>query len=197
MLSKELTSTIEIDGNVYDSDTGEHLGVVGKPEFHVIDQASAEWVLEKMAALDSDILAIEARLKALSENLGVMKAEKERNRAGLLYKFGPELEHFAKENLPNGKKTWTCPYGSVSFRSTSGGLRVKDKDAALEIATMQGWTNTIKVTEEFQISRLDPAQRELAESCLGSNPSGKVGVGWAEAFTITEPTETSTIKTGV
>jgi hypothetical protein len=58
----------------------------------------------------------------------------------------------------------TTPFGSVSFRTVRGGLKVVDASLALDYAQLNGFTNAIKVTESFQISKLDPAQRELLES---------------------------------
>lgn len=184
-------TTVEIDGLIYDAETGECLGAVS-PEFHVTDQASAEWVMHKAFDLDADIVAIGARLKALSENLGKMKADKERQRSGLLYRFGPELEKFARENLPKGKKTWVCPYGSVAFRATQGGIKVLDPALALEVAQTEGMQNAIKTTESFLVSQLTEAQKGLIESKFGSHDPR-----WSRAFQKTEPGESSTVKTGI
>ena len=186
MLQENLQTTT-IDGVIYDTETGECLGTV-KPEFHVTDQASAEWVMEKVFSLDAEIAAYEARLKALSENIGAMKRTKEQQRAGILYRFGPEVENFAKENLPKGKKTWTCPYGSVSFRTTQAKLDIADQDRAIVWAKSEA-PEAVKVTESILKSMI-PADKV---NWIMENPTSAD----ANGFTIVPAGESSTIKTGI
>lgn len=183
-------TTVEIDGIVYDAETGEVLGTV-KPKFEVNDQESAEWVFKKLLDADAELAALAARKKALLENLGAMERNVQQRRDGLLYRFAPELENFARENLPKGKRTWTCPYGSVSFRATSGGIKVLDDALALEVAQTEGMQNAIKVTEAFRVSQLTDVQKELIVSKFESHDSR-----WARAFAKTDPGESATIKTG-
>ncbi len=45
-----------------------------------------------------------------------------------------------------------------------GGLKVTDATQALEYAQSVGFTNAIKLSATFQISKLDPAQQELLEA---------------------------------
>lgn len=188
MVQEKLQTTVEIDGMIFDTETGECLGAT-KPEFHVTDEKSAEWVMSKVFALDAEILAYESRLKALSENLGTMKAEKERQRAGLLYRFGPELEHFAKENLPKGKKTWTCPYGSVSFRTTHPRLDVVDE--ALAVAFCKTYAPEAVKVKESVLKSLIP-DRVQAELAAAQNETGQTF-----GFELVAGGESTTIKTGV
>lgn len=189
-MQAEQEKTYVVDGMIWNED-GECLGVWEKPSFHVDTQEKAEWLMEKLSGYDAEVLALDARLKALSENLGKMKADVQRKRDGLAYKYGPELEKFAKDNLPAGKKTWVCPYGSVAFRASHGGVRVVDDRLALEMAQKSGWANAIKVSEEFRVSQLTEAQTlEIKNFYAPENDMGR-------AFKIVEPSELASVKTGV
>jgi hypothetical protein len=62
-------------------------------------------------------------------------------------------------------------------------LRVVDKDTALELAKLNKWDNTIKVTESFLISEMTPEQKLKAESY--------------PAFIVEPDKETCSLTTGV
>lgn len=164
-MTTELTqNTIEQDGFIIDAETGEILGLV-KAEFQVTDEKSADWVLEKMMDEELNIIREDIKLKALAENCEDRKAQSRKRIEFLKWKFGPQLEAFAAKQLENAKaKTWKGTFGKLSFRNTKGGLRVVDKAEALIVAQVNGFTNAVKVTEEFQISKLTDAQREMLEA---------------------------------
>lgn len=166
-MTTELTqNTIEIDGYILDSETGEILGLA-KQEFQVTDEKSADWVLEKIMDAEVEIARNNIKRTAILENLDSQDAEQRRRIEFLKWKFGTQLEAFAAKELENAKsKTWKGTFGRLSFRAVKGGLRVTDKDDALFVAQSNGFTNAIKVKEEFQISKLTPEQRALLEAKL-------------------------------
>jgi hypothetical protein len=180
-----------IDGMIVDIETGEVLGLAEKPEFTVKDEDSANWVLGKMLALESDIVAIEtsARVieaKAILANAAAMKKDASKRLEWLHARFTAEIGEWARPQL-EGKKTKTLKtlLGAISFRVKKGGLRVADKDKALDWAK-SNTPNAIKVTEEFQISLLSDIGRALAEADSGNG-----------AFEVIPDAESVTIKTGV
>lgn len=171
-----------------DPDTGEVLGLVNRPKFEVNDLASAEWVLEKMQTEDVEIMALQARLKALTENMATMIKAHQQKRAWLEMRFGPELAHYAKDNMPKGKKTWTCPYGQISFRSTNAKLAVRDEERILDWAR-QFEPQAVKTTEKFQIGSLsDAARAQIMDSPTLADSLG---------FDIVPAGENTSIKTGI
>jgi len=181
----ELTTTV-IDGVVIDAETGEVLGLE-KPEFQVTDQASAEWVLERIMEAELDAHRQSMKLKALTENVQAAINRANSRAEWLKARFATELEEFARKEVEGAKsKTWASPFGKLSFRTVKGGLRVLDKEAALVIAQQNGFTNAIKVTEEFQISKLTDAQREMLEARADGH-----------AFIVKPDEEKFDIKTGV
>lgn len=179
-----MTTTVEVDGVKYqiDLETGESTVLT---EFHVEDEKSAEWVMEKLLDADCELSAIVKREESILENVRKMRSAIESRKAALLWKFKNELEEFARQNLPKGKKTWACPYGSISFRTSGGKLKVADPERALAWAKEHD-VDAIKVTEEFQISRLDESWKAVIIE-KGAEERG---------FEVTPEIETATIKTG-
>ena len=182
----EMNPIIEIveEGVRYicDSITGEVLEC--KAVFRVDSVDKATWLLERLSEQDASLAALDARKKAILDNLSVMESRTKSKRNALLFKFQPELEQVARENLEKGKKSWLCEFGSVQFRTQPARLKVADPTVALEWAKLNA-PETIKLTEEFQISKLTAEDRE----CLIEHvPSG---------FEVSPECETVTIKTGI
>jgi len=184
-------STMVIDGMIVDIETGEVVGVDAPEEFRVKDEDSFNWVMGKMLDADSRIASIlthpeVVKAKAILANAERITKDAQNRKTWFEKRFGAELAEYAKAQIEGGKsKTFKTVLGAISFRTKKGGLRVEDKEKALETAQVNGWTNAIKVTEEFQISKLDPAQKELAEAKL------------LPGFTVEPDTETWSITTGV
>ena len=176
-----------IDGLIYevDDETGEILSVQPEaPKFVVDDADKAEWVLKRLQEQDAALDAIAHQKQAILDNLSTMESRINSKRTGLLFRFKQELEDFARANLPAGKKSWVCAYGTVQFRSSPARLKVSDPAIALEWARSEA-IHAIKVSEEFQISKLTPEEKD---HMMEHVPSG---------FDVTPASETVDIKTGV
>lgn len=181
------------NGIVYelDDETGEVLSTTPvEAKFAVTDEKSAEWVLERLQEQDASIAALNARESAILENIRSERRRIENRREGLLYRFKGELEAFARENLPQGKKSWVCPYGTVAFRRTAARLKVADPEKALEWAEKMGYNDAIKTVREFQISKLDDSAKDAMMIVETSTRE-------AAGLDISPETESVSIKTGV
>jgi hypothetical protein len=174
-----------IDFNVVDADTGEVLGPVVEAG-SIASQQALESVLDVLGQQEARVKAEELRLQSIIENARRTLSRKQSYLGYLRSIYNAPIEVYAKAQL-EGKKTKSIatPFGTVAFRTTKGGLKVADPALALEFAQSNGFTNAIKVTEAFQISKLDPAQKALIEEKL---PDG---------FELTSDVETMSIKTGV
>ncbi len=153
------------DGYLIDIETGVIIALETdlRGEFHVTDEASAEWVLEKLLDCDVEIAKETMKLKAITERLQKNIKAKNSEKGWLLARFKPELEQYAKAQLEGGKaKSLKLAYGTLAFRTTKGGLRVKDPRAALVCAKLNKWVNAIKRTEVILIDSLTDDQREVA-----------------------------------
>lgn len=153
----------EIVGDwVIDLSTGEILRhVQACDEFHVEDMASAEWVLERMAEVDGDILGLEARLAAITDQMGAMVRDRKNRREWLDRRFGAELEHFAAGELLGAKtRTLKTPYGSLSFRTSPGSIKVVNEEGALEWAKAH-CPEAVKVKESVLVTPLKGQEEML------------------------------------
>jgi hypothetical protein len=183
LLSTDVTQCEEIDGYIVSED-GEILGLAEKPEFHVTDEDSAEWVLRKMQDADTILAGLEARERAILANLKRLKDEQQRRRNFLEFRFGKELEQFTRQQLAGKRsKTWTTPYGSVAFHKTQGSVRILNMQTTIEWARKIGLADKVRVKEEILAS-------DLKEAVL-SNPTP------VDTFEVKFPGERCTITTGV
>ena len=154
-----------IDNLVVDIETGEVLGNAISDAGEISSQTALEAILEKIADVEGRLTAQQLRHQAILENCRKLEVRTASYLAYLKAQYEPHIEAYAKTRLEGQKsKTLTTPFGSVSFGTVRGGLKVVDPSLALDYAQLNGFTNAIKVTESFQISKLDPAQRELLES---------------------------------
>ncbi|MFA4971840.1 MAG: host-nuclease inhibitor Gam family protein [bacterium] len=112
-------NAVLVGGFWVDPDTGEVLGCAEiKQEFAVRDRGSAEWALEKMQNLEADLLALEAREKAIREAIDSQRKDLARRREWLGLRFDAELEAFARETLAMGKsRTLKLDHGRLSLRT--------------------------------------------------------------------------------
>lgn len=131
--------TFIVDGYVVDPETGEVLGFEEPPQqkqdFEVVDVESAEWVMRKMLEADSAIKAVDGAAdvilaRSILEQSDKLKAPHRKKIEWLQARFGHDLEMVARANLPKKGKTWSCLYGSVSFRAVKAKLDIKVLDRA-------------------------------------------------------------------
>lgn len=130
-------SGIAIVGDFFvDMETGETIGPASKPQQWVPEDAGdVDFVLSLFAEADADVLAIDARLKALSENLQSQKRDIERRKASLEYKYRNPIEAIARRELEGKKeRTLKLDHGQVSFRKTQGTCKIIAMDIAVEWA---------------------------------------------------------------
>ena len=184
---KAFCDPIELDGYLVNPETGEVVGLVDST-FHVTDEKTAEWVMEKMQEEDAAALALTARLQAIQDNLSTLRKRHENRRSYLETKFADELTAFARTQLDGKIKSWTCPYGTVAFRSTPQGLKVSDEELALQFAK-EFHPQAVKVTERFLISKLDKVSKDY----LAVDEKMRTDYG----FEVVPAGETVSIKTGL
>lgn len=101
------------------------------PSFHIDSEESANWLLRILGNLDAE----EKRIKAQYEK---RKAQIAREREGLMYRFGAEMEEFARQNLTGKRKSITLLQGTVGFRSYPASCKVEDINVASEMASQMG-----------------------------------------------------------
>lgn len=187
--TQEQIETTVIDGLIINVLTGEIVGEE-KPEFRVTDEASAEWVLEKILNAEADAAREQIKLNAVKERLEAnIKASKARAEF-FTTKYANDLEDFARTQLEGAKtRTLKLTWGSLSFRTTKGGLRVADPEKALAWAKDNA-PEAVKVSESFLISQVPDETKAMIMSATPHDQE-------ARGFTLVPDSESFSIKTGV
>ena len=170
------------DGYYVDTETGEITACAEQlSEFTVDSIESAEWVLQKMQEVESNILALETRKSAIIANMEAQIRQQQARANYLDFRFGPELRAFAERELAGKKaRSITTPYGKFGFRRTQGSIKITNPSAALEWA-MTHAPGAIQVKESLTLSPLKGRESELP----------------ANAFDVVEPCDKFTIETGI
>jgi hypothetical protein len=176
-----------IDHQVVDADTGEVLGPVVEAG-SIANQNALESVLDVLGQQEAKVKAEELRLQAIIENARRTLSRKQSYLGYLRSIYNAPIEVYAKSQL-EGKKTKSIvtPYGTVAFRTTKGGLKVANNDLAASYAIGSGLSHAVKLTYNFQISKLTDEQRHS----IANDPF------LPEGFELVPDKETMSIKTGV
>lgn len=176
-----------VDGYLVDED-GEIVGhAQHADEWHIATQDDAEWAMSLMLDEEATIAGLERKYAAILQHAKDQQAQHERRRRWLELRFGQELQAFARANLPRKGKTWTCPYGTVAFRTVAEKIDVKDEAAAIAWVKSVGLASAVKTIERLVIS----ACKDLMLGTWDTiQPDPK-------AFERVRAHESVTIKTGV
>lgn len=164
-----------IDGKYYDPETGEEIsfenGSVERKPWQIADVSSLEWALGKMreakakiavytSAKDAKEADLLAQIEALPEVQAIrLQIEALNGQAEKVCKpcertlafFEPivlnEGAEIARKELEGKKeRTYHCLNGSISFRKSVGSVKIKDMDAAVEVAFQNGLDEKVKQT---------------------------------------------------
>jgi hypothetical protein len=199
-MSEELESTetaTDSDGFIYRIDNGEIVGRNGDDEkpisevWSVDSDEAAEWVLEQRAMIESRILAINARKKAMMENLDALASKEMRRLSWLEWRFAPSLIAYARKKLRGKERTAIFQAGRVSFRKTGGNNEIIDMKAAVEWMK-EFMPEKIKVKETVNITDLLEAKRQ------SDKWDEEEGITHPTPFLVSsEPSENVTITTGI
>jgi hypothetical protein len=150
-----------------DLDTGAIVGRLDVPDHFRIDSTdAAEWALELRAQIEQQIVALDARLEALRTNLLTLRAEQVRRLNWWDWRFGSQLVDFARRMLAGGKKrTWTCPWGRVSFRRTPGTKKILDGCMSEAVAFVRAWEpGRVRVVETVGVKDVEAVMEAIARA---------------------------------
>ena len=156
----ERTYTI-IDNQVVETATGEILCEAISHD-GITSQTALEAALERIGRTEHALAAMQQYHAFILDNCKRQEKNLQSYVDYLRDLYSAHIEAFAQGRLAGQKsKTLETPFGKVKFRTVRGGLKVIDKNAALALAHQHGWVETIKTTEEFQVSRLTELQRTM------------------------------------
>jgi hypothetical protein len=149
-----------IDGELYDEVTGEYAGPMSgwiKGDESAEDLALL--VMRKRMDIEATLQAERSKLDAIVENTRKMIAKHQARLDWLEARYNTQLQDYALSQLPRKAdgtlrvKTWTCPYGTVAFRTVAEKVRVVDEEQAVAYL-MHHDPDAVKTKHTVLVSKL-------------------------------------------
>lgn len=180
-----------IDGELWDDETGEYAGPASS---WITGNESPEdlalLVMRKRMDIEAAIDAETAKMHAILANCTNIIAKQTARLEWLQHKYDAELQNYAMSQLPRKAdgslkaKTWTCPYGTVAFRTLLPKVAVVDEDVALAWVR-KNCPAAIKIKESILVSQLpEPIKSAMLEHPEDAKKAGFVVHPEAQAVTI-------------
>jgi len=127
-----------VDGELWDEETGEYAGPMsGWIKGNESPEDLALLVMRKRMDIEASIQAEKDKLDAITNNMVKMIGKHVARLEWLERQYNAQLQDFALSQLPRKAdgtlkvKTWTCPFGTVAFRTVAEKVRVVDEEQAV------------------------------------------------------------------
>lgn len=180
-----------VDGELYDEETGEYAGPMsGWINGDESPEDLALLVMRKRMDIEATLQAEKAKMDAIVENTRKMVARHQARLDWLEARYNAQLQEYAMSQLPRKAdgtlkgKTWTCPYGTVGFRTVAPRVAVEAEDTALAWAR-KNCPAAIKIKESILVSQLpEPIKSAMLEHPADALKAGFVVHPEAQAVTI-------------
>lgn len=163
---EEQDELIRENGWIIEPNTGEVVGAYGWLENGAVETEQDLWILQKkMLEVDSLLVAERAQLRRIQEMCEKRIKALESRRNWIELKYGVTATDVARRLLPRNKKTYTSPYGEITFRTSKAKINFTNKEAAVVWAkTYQ--PDAVKVAETVLVSKL--SQQSISDLLLYS-----------------------------
>ncbi len=180
-----------IDGELWDEETGEYAGPAsGWIKGDETPEDLALLVMRKRMDIEASIEAEKAKLDTITNNIVKMIGKHTARLEWLEHQYNRQLAEYAMSQLPRKadgtlrSKTWTCPYGTVGFRTIAPKVAVEAEDVALEWAR-KNCPAAIKLKESILVSQLpEPIKTAMLEHPDDAKKAGFQVHPEAQAVTI-------------
>jgi O6-methylguanine-DNA--protein-cysteine methyltransferase len=127
-----------VDGELWDEETGEYAGPMsGWIKGDESPEDLALLVMRKRMDIEATLQAERSKLDAIVENTRKMVAKHQARLDWLEAQYNAQLQDYAMSQLPRRAdgtlkvKTWTCPYGTVAFRTVAQRVKVVEEEEAV------------------------------------------------------------------
>jgi hypothetical protein len=127
-----------IDGELWDEETGEYAGPMsGWIKGDESPEDLALLVMRKRMDIEASIQAEKDKLDAITNNVVKMLGKHVARLEWLERQYNAQLQDYAMSQLPRKAdgslkvKTWTCPFGTVSFRTVAERVKVVEEEEAV------------------------------------------------------------------
>jgi len=182
---------IEMHGEMWDEETGEYAGPAsGWITGNESPEDLALLVMRKRMDIEASIQAERAKMDAIIQNVNKIIGKHEARLIWLENQYDAQLQDYAMSQLPRKAdgtlkaKTWTCPYGTVAFRTLAPKIAVESEDAAL-VWARKNCPAAIKLKESILVSQLpEPIKTAMLEQPDHARKAGFVVHPEAQAVTI-------------
>jgi hypothetical protein len=145
---------IRENGWVIDPNTGEVVGVYGWLETGHVENEHDLWILQKkILEVDSLIVGEKAQLKRIQDMCAKRIKQLESRRDWMEIKYGVTATDVARHLLPRNKKTYTSPYGEITFRTSKPKITFSNQTSAVEWARTHA-VDAVKTVESVLVSKL-------------------------------------------
>ena len=127
-----------VDGELWDEETGEYAGPMSgwiKGDESAEDLALL--VMRKRMDIEASIQAEKDKLDAITNNVVKMLGKHVARLEWLERQYNAQLQDYALSQLPRKAdgtlkvKTWTCPYGTVAFRTVAQRVKIVEEEEAV------------------------------------------------------------------
>jgi len=149
-----------VDGELWDEETGEYAGPMsGWIKGDESPEDLALLVMRKRMDIEATLQAERSKLDAIIENARKMIAKHQARLDWLEAQYNAQLQDYAMSQLPRKAdgtlkvKTWTCPYGTVAFRTIAEKVRVVDEEQAVAYL-MHHDPDSVKTKHTVLVSKL-------------------------------------------
>jgi hypothetical protein len=127
-----------IDGELWNTETGEYAGPAsGWIKGNESPEDLALLVMRKRMDIEAAIDAETAKMHAILANCTAMINKHAARLAWLERQYNAQLQDYAMSQLPRRAdgtlkvKTWTCPYGTVAFRTVAQRVKIVEEEEAV------------------------------------------------------------------
>ena len=127
-----------VDGELWDEVTGEYAGPMsGWIKGNESPEDLALLVMRKRMDIEATLQAERSKLDAIVENTRKMVAKHQARLDWLEAQYNAQLQDYALSQLPRKAdgslkvKTWTCPYGTVAFRTVAQRVKIVEEEEAV------------------------------------------------------------------
>jgi hypothetical protein len=171
-----------IGDSYYEIETGEYAGPVdGWLGEELASEEDILIAMRKLLEYETELKAQQLAMQSVIERCKSMVKEKERKVQWLQARYGAQIANFAKSQLTGKAKTWKCPWGQVSFRTSTPTLSIIDEQQAAMVIPLS--LDAVKMEAKIYKSKIP---KEVQLTLVEQYP---------ELFSMTEAAENYTVKT--
>ncbi len=177
----DLTKFDIIGDSIYEIETGEYAGPVdGWLGEELKTEDDVLLALQRLLKYETELKAEQLAMQSVIERCKSMVKDKERKVLWLQARYGAQIADFAKSQLTGKSKTWKCPWGQVSWRTSSPLFSVLDDEKAAMVIPLN--LDAVKVEAKVYKSKIP---KEIQLTLVQEYP---------ELFSMTEASENFSIK---